>query len=304
MKIVNDAASLVNVLNDCVVTIGNFDGVHLGHQDLLAQIKEKTSSDIVIVTFDPHPKFILDGKLKKYLIYSYQKRYELLASLGVKAIILYSFDKSYLQLSGEEFLGEIFKQNYAKSFFAGHDFSLGANKKFNSNKMKEYCQKKKINFIQGEPFQYKNIQVSSSEIRKNLEQGNIILTNEMLGRAYSIIGKVVKGKGLGRQIGFPTANLKLPSSLLEIKKGVYLVYSFIKKQRYIGLLNVGLNPTTDTDLSTKYEVYFISMDIDIYGEELEVFFVDFIRPEKKFDNIEALRKQIEIDVEKAKKYLC
>ena len=287
------------------VTIGNFDGVHLGHQSLLSQIKSNCKSQkskLLVITFVPHPVKVLRAK-KSFLINSYNNRRKLLEENGVDYLCEIDFTRDFSSLDPVSFLENyLFKIKNLDSIYLGYDFAFGSNKEGGRDLVLNECKKRNITIEIQPEFEEKNQLVSSSLIRKQLEEGNVSKANEFLGRPFTITGTVVKGEGRGRQIGFPTANI----SFFEDKKiprgGVYITQTKYRDQDYHSVTNIGINPTfSDTSLLS-VETHVLDFDNDIYGESIEISFLKNLREEKKFKSVNNLVDQIKKDVNLARDY--
>jgi riboflavin kinase/FMN adenylyltransferase len=307
MIVLKNIEELVGILKtkDVNITIGNFDGVHLGHQDFLNEIKNKSKDEntkFIVITFVPHPGQALKG-LSGFLINSYDDRRELLQRQGVDYLLEVDFTRDFSSLSPREFVEQyisIFPK--IKCVYLGHDFSFGANRSGDHLIAQKIFKEKNILLNQEDEFKLNGKTVSSSEIRKALKQGNIIVANELLGRAYYLSGRVIKGQGRGKQIGFPTANLDREKSVILPTNGVYLTKTKIHDMVYFSVTNVGGNPTFNSENEIHVESHLLNFSRDIYGEVVTLYFYDKIREEKKFNTVNELINQIKLDVEFAEKY--
>tara|TARA_Y100001936_G_scaffold252650_1_gene313307 strand:+ start:10473 stop:11375 length:903 start_codon:yes stop_codon:yes gene_type:complete len=277
------------------VSIGNFDGVHLGHQNLLGEFLAecgKKSLASVVYTFTPHPALYFDPA-KNHLITSYKKKVALIKELGVDYVVELEFNKDLQNMTAKEFSqSNLLCFKSLKLLWVGHDFTFGKDKK--DPKWIEEL-KQDVQFKRHSAFQVNHETVSSSLIRNYLMEGSIALANTLLGREFSIVGEVVKGKQLGRELGFPTLNIMPEYPFLIPALGVYKVRCKIDSEIYLGLMNLGRNPSVDSDGKIKIEVHLLDFARDVYGEEVEVIVDDYIREERKFDNIEELKLQIKRD---------
>jgi riboflavin kinase / FMN adenylyltransferase len=281
------------------MTIGNFDGVHLGHQQLLSQIKEDcrvNDSELLVITFIPHPMKILRAK-REFLIHSYKNRRLLLENNGVDYLLELDFTRDFSNIGPKEFLDDyVFNIKRLESIYLGYDFSFGANKKGDRELVIEECKKKSVRIeIQAE-FKESNELVSSSVIRQKIENGNVHRASEFLGRPFTISGTVVKGAGRGRQIGFPTANITFFEDKKIPKRGVYITQTKFKDLHYYSVTNIGHNPTFTDSCTINVETFLLDFDNDIYGETIEIGFIKHLRDEKKFLSVNELVKQIGEDV--------
>lgn len=288
------------------LTIGNFDGVHLGHRHLLQHVKEiclKKNLKFVVMTFIPHPHQILSPKFQHYLINSYEERRVILASLGVDYLVELDFDRDFSTKTPEEFLKSyILHFQGVREFFIGHDFAFGVNKQGGFDFIKKTCASIGINVEIQSEFELKNEKISSSIIREKLKNGQIEMANQLLARPYFLEGRVVKGAGRGKQIGFPTANLDLNQEITVPQLGVYITQTIYKGMKFNSITNVGMNPTFSDVNKINVETNLFDFTDDIYGENIRVNFLKKLRPEKKFESVNKLIDQIRIDVETAKRY--
>lgn len=302
--IITDKLSDSRIPNRCGITIGNFDGVHLGHRQILKEIIDECDQaglELVVVTFLPHPREILTNA-KHFLLNSYEDRRELLASVGVKYLVETPFTRDFSTMEGEDFLNTFLTSNERfYKFFLGYDFSFGSNKSGDSETVKKFCE--------DHGFEYKILSevkdsgnVSSSRVRKLIIDGKMKDAAEKLGRAFYTKGKVIKGEQRGRQIGFPTANQEISDTQLIPTNGVYHTKVFLRGQVHDSITNIGKKPTFKEDDTVTVETFILNFDDDIYGEEIVVEFLERLRNEKKFNSIDELKAQIKEDVEKRKVY--
>ena len=309
MKILSQLLDLIK--NDDVpligLTIGNFDGVHIGHRQLLKKIKEDCHAKglkFVVVTFTPHPQKILQPGKEHFLISSFELRRTLLKRLGVDYLVELSFTRDFSTLSPEQFLKDcILTYPKLKEFYLGYDFAFGANKQGGHDLVKSICQQHGIEVEIQPKFEYKGQVVSSSLIRERLQSGKIDEVEEILGRPFSLEGVVVKGEGRGKKIGFPTANIQASPDLLVPHKGVYVTRTIYKGMTYQSVTNIGNNPTFKDGNQLHIETHLFDFDTDIYGEVLEIEFLHKVRDEKKFPTVNDLIEQIKKDADFARDYL-
>lgn len=292
---------------DIGVTIGNFDGVHIGHRQLLKKIKEECNSKnlkFVVVTFNPHPQKILHPGKDHFLISSYDQRRQLLKKLGVDFLIEIMFTRDFSTLSPDEFLKEyILVYPKLKDFYLGYDFAFGANKQGGHDLVKSICLKSGIEVEIQPKFEFKGSVVSSSLIRERLISGRIDEVEEILGRPFNLEGVVVKGEGRGKKIGFPTANIQTSNDHLVPHKGVYVTKTNYQGMTYQSITNIGNNPTFKNGNQLHIETHIFDFDTDIYGETIEIEFLHKLRDEKKFPTVNDLIDQIKTDVGVAKDFL-
>lgn len=307
MIVVKDLKELKDKFNEdkIHVTIGNFDGVHHGHREFLGQIKKESIKDhakFVVVTFIPHPLQILKAQ-SGFLINTYTERRELLAECGVDYLLEIDFTRDFSTLTPESFLEKfIFSFEGIGKIFLGHDFAFGANKSGDFNVAKHFCDSKKTSLVLQQEFKVNSSCVSSTEVRNSIQSGNIERATELLGRDYFLSGRVIKGEGRGKMIGFPTANLGYDKELIIPAKGVYVTQVKIKDMVYNSVTNIGVNPTFNTGYDVHVETHLLDFTHDIYGEEIRVSFIKKLRDEKKFPSVNDLVAQIEADVGHTRDY--
>ena len=283
--------------------IGNFDGVHNGHQYLLKKIKkncDKKNQKLLALTFVPHPATILFNK-KSFLINSYKERKELLLKSGVDIVAELNFTKDFSLQSPEDFLEKyVALSTCIKIIYVGHDFSFGKNKKGDYSFLKKYCESKGMDVELLDEYKDGSKKMSSSVIREYLKMGKIALASKMLGRPFSLFGKVKRGKGRGKKMGWPTANLELDEDRIVPQFGVYATGVKFKDKNYLSLTHIGENPTFCDEKKTNIETYIHGFKEDLYGEFIFIEFFDKIRDEKKFLSQRDLETEIKKDLEKRK----
>ena len=285
------------------ITIGNFDGLHLGHQDVISSVKsecQKNNSKIVIISFNPHPLRILRPK-DNFLINTYSEKEMLLRELGVDYFYEIPFTRDLSTLSPSEFLEKFILVNSSlKAIYMGHDFAFGANKEGDFSFAKNYCQEIEVKKL--EIFKKSDKDISSTIIRKNIVSGDVCEAGQLLGRNFFLSGTVVKGAGRGRQIGFPTANISYDNERITPAIGVYVTSVEVRGMKYHSVTNIGINPTFKDNEDKTVETNIFDFSEDIYGEQLCVLFHKRIRDERKFESVNDLIEQISSDVEFAKNY--
>lgn len=307
MKLIKDLKEIdLSGKADIGLTIGNFDGVHLGHRHLLDHVKkicQQKKLNFVVMTFIPHPHQILNPKFQHYLINSYEERRNMLSELGVDYLVELDFDRDFSTKTPDEFLKTyILHYQGVREFFIGHDFAFGVNKQGGFDFIKKTCATLGINVEIQSEFELKGEKISSSIIREKLKTGQIELANQFLSRSYFLDGRVVKGEGRGKKIGFPTANLDLNQEITVPELGVYITQTLYKGMRFNSITNVGRNPTFSDANKINVETNLFDFSEDIYGETIRVNFLRKLRPEKKFESVNKLVDQIRQDVETAKSF--
>ena len=307
MKYINSSFEEINIDEKLCLTIGNFDGIHKGHREIIKNLIQKTKiskSKSAILSFTPHPK-IYFKKQNNFMINSQLKKKEILESLGLDYLIDLHFNEKFTQLNHLEFEDKILlgKLN-AKRILIGRDFQYGNQRKGNIETLRIFCEKNNIQLNEIDLIfdEQNNNKISSSKIRENLNLGNIELANKDLKRIFSISGKVIKGDQRGRSIGIPTANIEYPLNTIIIPYGVYAVETTIDGNTYFGIVNFGIRPTFNKEKPI-VEAYLFDFDNNIYDKNIELFFYKQIRQEKKFNGIKELLNQINLDIAEAKKIL-
>ena len=284
------------------ITIGNFDGVHVGHRDLLKKVSDDCGNKgrkLCVLSFVPHPMAILKNE-KNFLINSYEERIDLLSGAGIDYFVEINFTRDFSNLTPSEFLDRYIITEKVKGIYLGYDFAFGANKEGSFEFVTDYCKDLDVEVFLLDEFANKEIKVSSSSVRKLLLEGEVPEANELLGRSYFLSGRVIKGEGRGRQIGFPTANIELDYGRLIPPRGVYATTVDYKGGTYQSLTNIGFNPTFNDAEELHVETHLLDFVNDIYGEEIQINFLSKIRDEKKFGSVNELIAQISEDVKKRK----
>jgi riboflavin kinase / FMN adenylyltransferase len=300
MKVFNSFENLESIINP-VLTIGTFDGVHIGHQKIIKKLNkeaEKNDGQSVLLTFYPHPRIVLNPENHGLsLIQTQEEKLAKLEHFGLDNVIVIPFTPAFSNLSAEEFVLEFLVEKLkVNTIIIGYDHQFGKNREGGVNFLNSISSKYNFNVIEIPAQEINDVNISSTRIRKAIENGEVEIANKYLGEPLLLHGKVVKGKQLGRTIGYPTANIELLSSLKIIpKKGVYLVKIKINKIEYDGMMNIGTRPTVSKSNNISIEVNIFNFNNDIYYEEVEVSILKKIRDEKKFDSIEKLKNQLKED---------
>ena len=283
-----------------IILIGNFDGVHLGHRklfNLAKKYKKKFNLNIGVLTFEPMPKMFFNKKIKNFRVSNLEQKIKLLKSLGVDFIINKKFNNKFSKIKSLDFIKKIiYKKLNAKFIFVSNNFKFGNKREGNVKQLIKYENQFNYKIIKPEPLKIKNKVVSSSLIRNFLEKGLLDKANSVLKRNWCVIGKVEKGRQVGKKIGFPTCNIDIKDYVLA-KPGVYAVRVYKKnsKSPIKGIANLGYRPTFNQK-KLLLEVHLFNFYGNLYNKYLSVEFLRFIRKEKKFKNTEKLRKQIKSDL--------
>ena len=289
-----------------MVAIGNFDGVHLGHRSLfeltIAKAR-KLGLQAAALTFHPHPLKLLFPDRRIFLITSYERKADLIADCGIDNLIIASFDHQFANLTADEFVEKVLVQHLgAAVVVVGDNYTFGRNREGSLSRLQELGRDWGFKVVVAPPCLLDGELVSSTKIREAIMQGEIKKASRFLGRPCAIIGRVGRGKGRGRGIGFPTANLVSEVELYP-KEGVYAVWVEHQGERYMGVVNIGYNPTfADTGLTV--EAHILDFDQDLYDQDLKIIFVEHLRSEKTCSGIEELRQLIAADVSKTRLILA
>lgn len=288
------------------IALGFFDGVHLGHQQLLKQLltisKQKAISP-AIFTFQNHPKTLLQNSDKfEGLIQSLEMRLEKLQTFNVEEAFVVQMDEKFRHISAEDFYFHILCETLQiEALIVGQDTHFGYLGKGNIEKLKKWTNETNVELYVMPDMKIDGIKVSSTYIRQLLKEGNIHLTNRCLGSNYQINGKVIHGKKLGRTLGFPTINLTYDENLISPKYGVYMTRVILNNKKYPAITSIGTNPTVEEiNRNVKVETYIYDQSFDLYDEIVNIEFIDFIRPEYKFPTVEEMTKRVLIDLDLVK----
>jgi riboflavin kinase/FMN adenylyltransferase len=281
--------------------------VHLGHKKILSRLKEisaQSGGESVVITFWPHPRMVVsEDSQGLQLLSTIDEKIELFAQLGIHHLAIVPFTRSFSELSSDEFIKHILVDKIGtKKLVIGYDHRFGRNREGSFEFLQKNCATYGFEVEEIPREDIEHTAISSSRIRKALVTGHVHEANELLGRPYSLSGTVVKGKQLGRTIGFPTANLHVHESYKLIPmNGVYIINAIYEGQRYQGMLNIGVRPTVDGTIRT-IEAHLFDFDKEIYGEDLNLELLHYLRPEQKFEGLDMLVKQINIDKENSLAY--
>ncbi|QCI17557.1 bifunctional riboflavin kinase/FAD synthetase [Buchnera aphidicola (Acyrthosiphon lactucae)] len=307
MKIIRGIHNIKEINSDSVITIGNFDGVHLGHQELFFntyKIGKKYKLSTIIILFEPQPLEFLKKNNAPIRITQFREKVQRIASYNLNYILCIRFNKSFECLSAEDFIINILINKLNVKFIViGDDFRFGFQKNGNINLLKKLGNKYQFNVIKVSSLYKNNIKISSTNIRKALSENNIELASLLLGRKFSISGKVIHGNAIGRTINYPTANILLNKNFPLIN-GVYAVkIRYCSNKNATGISNIGVKPSfCNTEKNKLLEVYLFNIEIDLYGQDIEVFIYKKIRDEKIFISKKELKNQIFKDIVTVKKY--
>lgn len=282
-----------------IITIGTFDGVHIGHKKIINQLTSTSSKEqltSILLSFFPHPKMVLQNDRELKLINTITEKEELLNNLDLDYLIIKEFTKEFSRLSALEFVRDILVNKLnAKHIIIGYDHHFGRNRTANIEQLKEFGLLYDFKVTEILAQDINDIAISSTKIRKALINGEIQLANKFLGYDYFFNGNIVHGNSIGKTISFPTANIEVHESYkLVPKNGVYIVKTFIDKKLIFGMMNIGINPTFD-GTKQSIEIHFLNFNKNIYNQNLTIYMISRIRDEKKFNSVEDLKTQLELD---------
>ena len=291
-----------------VLTIGTFDGVHLGHQKIIERVVATARQEgllATIFTFFPHPRMVVQHDKSLKLIHTLEEKKQLLQQLGVDLLVVQPFNEAFAQLTAEEFVSTILVQHLnVKKVIIGYDHRFGRNRTANINDMRLFGEKYGFAVEEISVQEVDEVSVSSTKIREALNKGDVTTAEHYLGTPYSLTGTVVHGLKLGRTLGYPTANIQVTEDYKLIPKdGVYAVYSYIDARKVYGMMSIGKNPTIEGK-GASIEVYFFDFNGDLYDRELTIYFVKYLREERKFSSVALLKKQLQDDETTARKAIA
>ena len=282
-----------------IVTIGTFDGVHLGHQQILKQLidtSRKSKLKSVLLTFFPHPRMVLQPDISMRLIQTIQEREKALQKTGLDYLVIHPFSTEFSRLSADDYVKQILvEQLNVRKVVVGYDHRFGRNRTASLEDMYHYADIHEFEVIEINAEKIESTAVSSTKIRKAIDEGNIELANTYLGHSFTIEGMVIDGDKRGRELSYPTANIDLQNQHKIVpKQGVYLVKSKLKGRVVYGMMNIGTKPTFDTTMPS-IEVHFLDWNGNLYGKAVQVELLKWVREERKFNTVEELQTQIQAD---------
>lgn len=287
------------VLKTCILSIGNYDGLHLGHQQLIKRLvsdSKKMGVPSVVLSFNPHPLSILRPEIQLSYLFSREDLHTQLEQRGIDYFVEVPFTHELSQLSAEDFFNlHLFNKFHPKMLIVGYDFCFGRDRQGDIKFLKKITSENQIQLEVIPAFEWDSLPVSSSRIRRALAEGKLSEVKSMLGRDYYLEGYVVGGRKMGREIGFPTANIQKDS--INLANGVYCTTTLIDGLEYSSVTNIGLRPTLGEDHQRVIETHILNKDILLYGKKIRIFFKKHIRSERKFPDILSLKNQILLDIE-------
>lgn len=303
----HNGAFAFNGTQPTVITIGTFDGVHAGHQKIierLANTAKSTNMESAILTFFPHPRMVLQKESDLKLINTIEERKQILERSGIDHLIIHPFTHNFSRLTALEFVRDILVEKLkAKKIIIGYDHRFGRNRIADINTLKEFGEQFGFEVEEIGQQEISDVAVSSTKIRNALLEGKVEKANSYLQHPFTLSGKIVRGKGLGKDFGYPTANLHIAEDYKLIpKNGVYVVRSVIDDIPYFGMMNIGTNPTVGGTTQT-IETYFFTLDMDLYGKYLQIELLVRIRDEVNFHSIDALKRAMKQDEAFSEQYI-
>ncbi|MBE0427075.1 MAG: bifunctional riboflavin kinase/FAD synthetase [Nitrospirae bacterium] len=306
MQIIRGLEALNEAYPDTVLTIGNFDGVHLGHQKIFSRVIERAKEikgTSMVMTFEPHPVKVLAPEREIKLLTPFEEKAKIIESTGIDVLLCAAFNREFASLLPDEFIEDVLvKKINAREIIVGSNYAFGKNKKGTVDILRRRGRKFGFNVRVVRHVKINGVIVSSSNVRNLLIRGSVNGVSNLLGRAYSIEGTVIKGKGRGKNLmDIPTANITTPVEISP-KEGVYAVRAAFNGGIYDGVANIGKNPTFGNS-NTSYEVHLLNFSYNILGKKLKIFFIERIRNERIFPDVHSLEKQIRRDIEYAKEIL-
>ena len=290
-----------------IVTIGTFDGVHLGHQQILKQLidtSQQSKLKSVLLTFFPHPRMVLQPDISMRLIQTIEERERALRKTGLDYLVIHPFSEKFSRLSADDYVKQILVEKLnVRKVVVGYDHRFGRNRTASLEDMYNYADIYDFEVIEIDAKKIKSTAVSSTKIRKAIDEGDVALANSYLGDPFSLEGVVVHGDKRGRELSYPTANIELQNKHKIIpKQGVYLIQSDLDNQVVYGMMNIGTKPTFDTT-NPSIEVHFFDWNGDLYEQTLQVKLLKWVREEQKFDSVEELQAQIHADERYCRSYI-
>ncbi|MDI5894286.1 bifunctional riboflavin kinase/FAD synthetase [Flavobacterium algoritolerans] len=290
-----------------ILTLGTFDGVHIGHKKILKKLTQNTENqkyESLVLTFFPHPRMVLQEHSDIKLLNTIDEKIDLLEKIGIENLVIHPFDEAFSRLTAEEFVSNILVDRFhIQKIVIGHDHRFGRNRTANIDDLIDYGKEYGFEVEQISVQEINDISVSSTKIRNALLEGDMALANEYLGYNYFLTGSIIQGKQLGRTIGFPTANLKIEENYKLIpQNGVYIVKSIIDGQIVFGMMNIGFNPTVDGQKQS-IEIHYFDFNADLYNQKISVSILHRIRSEQKFESVDLLKEQLEKDKKTALTFL-
>lgn len=292
---------------DAWLTIGSFDGVHRGHQEIIKHMAagaHQVNAPAVVLTFYPHPSAVLRKRSDSFYLTSPEERAELLGSLGIDLVITHPFNLEVAALSARDFMARLTEHLNIRHLFVGYDFALGRGREGDVPRLKEVGEELGYSVTVVPPYRNGDAVISSSQVRSALTEGDVARAARLLGRPYRVSGEVVRGDGRGRTIGIPTANLNVWAQRVIPGAGVYVCQAKLNGRSWGAVTNIGVRPTfNEQSVSPRVEAHLLDYDHDLYGQTIQLDFLSRIRDEQRFPSVQALVEQIRQDIQKAREYL-
>lgn len=294
--------------NNAVITIGTFDGVHLGHRTILQQVvshAKELNGESIVLTFEPHPRKLLFPDQPLRILTPLQEKIDLITQAGINHVFVVPFTKEFAALSAEAYIQEfLVKHLHPKGIVIGYDHQFGHDRAGNINLLQAYENEGGFRVYEIPAKQIEDAAISSTKIRNALTAGHVADAANMLGRYYSLKGTVIAGAKIGRQLGYPTANISpLDAEQIVPQNGVYAIQGVIENITYKGMMNIGIRPTVSNELSLHIEAHLFDFSEDIYNKQVEIIFVERLRDEQRFPSLDALKAQLGQDALHAKQVL-
>lgn len=290
---------------DSIITVGVFDGIHIGHKEIIKQLNNnKKECNSVLLTFYPHPRMVLQDECNLKLLNTLNEKIELLRETGLDCLVIEPFTKHFSNLSAYDFTNDVLvNQLNIKKLIVGYDHRFGKNKEGDFEQLKKYGTTLNFSVDEISAKNIKSTTVSSTVIRKSLQKGDVKTANNYLGYNYVLTGKVVRGQGLGSKWNYPTINIQVANPYkLVPKNGVYIVSAQLRSSQFYGIMNIGFRPTVNGKRQT-IEVHLLDFKADVYGDDIKVCFIKRLRDEQKFPSMEVLVEQIKLDEKSARKII-
>lgn len=300
-------ASDYKLISNSVVTIGTFDGVHVGHKKIikrLVKIADAENLQAIVLTFFPHPRMVVQNDTNIKMLNTIDEKTKLLEAEGIDHLVVKKFTKEFSRLSAQDYVRDVLVEKlHVKHIIIGYDHHFGRNRTANINDLKAFGEIYDFKVTEISAHEINEVAVSSTKIRSALSDGDLKTANTFLGYNFMLTGTVVNGKGLGKKLDYPTANIKIeePYKLIP-KNGVYVVKAHIEGKTVFGMMNIGTNPTVDGK-NRSIEVHFFDFSKDIYGIQIEIEILERLRDEQKFESLEVLKNQLSKDLINSKQYL-
>jgi riboflavin kinase/FMN adenylyltransferase len=294
-------------LENSLVTIGSFDGVHVGHQQIIRDLVERSRQvgiPAAVITFHPHPQLVITEDSRPFYLTMPEERAHLLGKMGVDLVLIYPFDREVSQMTAKRFISGLYERFHFSDLWVGYDFALGKEREGTPERLQELGQEFGFSVHKIPAYEYEGELISSSSIRKKIRNGEVKAAAKLLGRPFDISGDVIKGENRGKSLGFATSNLSVPPELIDIRPGVYACKAELHGEVFNAVTNIGFRPTFGGGIDTpRIEAHLLDFSRDLYGQHLKLIFIDRLRDEIKFEKVSDLVYQIQSDVKTARQIL-